>query len=515
MSDRQIYIPPSVERSIEQRDRTQSLLSPSGWITDYFEGGASKSGEVVTEDRALKHTTIYACIKLLAETVAQLPIKLYRKDADGEQVEQIVDHPVADLLDEPNRFQSTFELFELLMAHAAGWGNGYLHTERNVLGEVIAIVPMHPSRIEPVVDGREVVYLYQADDGGRAKIPARNVIHIRALGTDILKGISPIRAHAEAIGAAIAAVKFGGGFFGGNATLGGVLEVPDTLNDEARMRLRRSWEALKGQGYAGTAVLEEGLKYTPIGIPPEESQFVQTRQLSRSELAAIWSIPPHMIGDLGNTAYNNIAEQSLHFMRHTMTPWVRKIEERLDRVLLSTEERRGGFYIKMRMQALLRGTPKDRFDTYRTAITTGWMSRNEARVMEDMNPIDGLDEVLVPLNMIGNDALESVQSDEEEQSQRVDLRPLMDATARRMAKYLTVHVRKAFHRGGLEGVMEWVDDPATRSNLARELDPFEQAMGTRGLIDRFDASRIIQSVDMDEGTLDRVHADIVDWFEEQ
>ena len=385
----------------------------------------------VTPESAETLSAVYAAIGLLSETVAQLPLNLHERTDNGSKIASA--HPLNDLVSgSPNEENTSFVWRETVQAAVLGFGNGYSYISRGKSsGMPKAIELLDPANTRPARDGKGKLIYITTINGKEFVIPAADILHIPARTRDGITGISPIRAHAETIGLGIAATKFGAEFFGNGASLGGVLEVEKGLGKEAKQALKDSWEKLKAGGYQGVAVLEEGLKYRRIGIPPNEAQFLETRRFQVSEVARIFNIPPHMLRDLEKSSFSNISEQSIEFMRYSMTPWVIKWEQELNRKLLTREDR-AKYYFKFNINGLLRGTQQQRYESYQTGILTGFLSRNEARQYEDINTIEGLDEYLIPLNM----APEGQEQEEPEADPSRALNPVSKRAAEALSNWL-------------------------------------------------------------------------------
>lgn len=389
----------------------------------------------VTPESAETLSAVYAAIGLLSETVAQLPLNLYERTETGSKIAAA--HPLNDLVSgSPNEENTSFVWRETMQAGTLGFGNGYSYISRGQsTGMPKAIELLDPSNTRPARDARGKLVYVTTINGKDYTVPASDVLHVPARTRDGITGISPIRAHAETIGLGIAATKFGAEFFGNGASLGGVLEVEKGLGKDAKQALKTSWEKLKAGGYQGVAVLEEGLKYRRIGIPPNEAQFLETRRFQVSEVARIFNIPPHMLRDLEKSSFSNISEQSIEFMRYSMTPWVIKWEQELNRKLL-TQQDRVKYYFKFNINGLLRGTQKDRYESYQTGINSGFLSRNEARQYEDFNTVEGLDDYLVPLNMSPAGQEPEEESPKEENSLRA-LYPVANRSAEALGNWFS------------------------------------------------------------------------------
>jgi HK97 family phage portal protein len=356
--------------------------------------GGTTSGKPVNEHTAMQMTAVYSCVRILAEAVAGLPLHLYKYTASGGK-EKALSHPLYFLLhDEPNPEMSSFVFRETLMTHLLLWGNAYAQIIRNGKGEVIALYPLMPNRMRVDRDSKgELYYSYTrysdeapAINGMTVTLRPSDVLHIPGLGFDGLVGYSPIAMAKNAIGLAMATEEYGAKFFANGAAPGGVLEHPGTIKDP--QKVKESWNmAYQGSSNAHrVAVLEEGMKYQPIGISPEQAQFLETRKFQINEIARIFRIPPHMIGDLEKSSFSNIEQQSLEFVKYTLDPWVIRWEQAISRSLLRTDEKKL-LFAKFNVDGLLRGDYTSRMNGYAIGIQNGFMCPNDARALEDMDLI--------------------------------------------------------------------------------------------------------------------------------
>ena len=390
----------------KSRDHPKDATTGSAY---HFFMGNSTSGKAVTERSAMQMTAVYSCVRILAEAIAGLPLQLYKYTDTGGK-EKAIEHPLYLLLhDEPNPEMTSFIFRETLMTHLLLWGNAYAQIIRNGKNEVLSLYPLMPNRM--TVDRDEHGRLYysyqmQTDDGagmkqGTVVLSPQDVLHIPGLGFDGLVGYSPIAMAKNAIGLAIATEEYGSKFFANGATPGAVLEHPGLIKDPEKVR--ESWNAaFRGSGNANkVAVLEEGMKYTPISIAPEQAQFLETRKFQIDEIARIFRVPPHMIGDLEKSSFNNIEQQSLEFVKYTLDPWVCRWEQAMNRSLLSEKEK-SGYFIKFNVDGLLRGDYQSRMNGYAVGRQNGWLSANDIRELENMDQIpdeDGGNLYLVNGNM--------------------------------------------------------------------------------------------------------------------
>ena len=420
------------------RSRDKPTDRTAGSSYSFFLGGTA-SGKYVTERSAMQMTAVYCCVRILSEAVASLPLQFYRYTDDGGK-EKAVEHPLYFLLhDEPNPEMTSFIFRETLMTHLLLWGNAYSQIIRNGKGEVVALYPLMPDRMKVDRDEHGRLYyeytVYDSDDvdgrkgtnkvGRTVRLQPHDVLHIPGLGFDGLVGYSPIAMAKNAIGLAIATEEYGSKFFANGAAPSGVLEHPGTIKDPSKVR--ESWQAtFGGSGNANKiAVLEEGMKYTPISISPEQAQFLETRKFQIDEIARIFRVPPHMIGDLEKSSFNNIEQQSLEFVKYTLDPWVSRWEQAMVRALLTPDEKKKYFF-KFNVDGLLRGDYQSRMNGYATARQNGWMSANDIRELENLDRIpaeQGGDLYLINGNMTkledagifaaGNNGKEEGDSDEE------------------------------------------------------------------------------------------------------
>lgn len=391
----------------KSRDKPENKVISGGYS---FLMGSSTAGKNVTERSAMQMTAVYSCVRILAEAVAGLPLHLYRYKEDNGK-EKAIDHSLYRLLhDEPNPEMSSFVFRETLMTHLLLWGNAYAQIIRNGKGEVIALYPLMPNRMTVNRDENGQLYyeyssasdIMNSNSSKTVVLMPRDVLHIPGLGFDGLVGYSPIAMAKNAIGMAIACEEYGAKFFANGAAPSGVLEHPGTIKDPKKVR--EAWQSqFGGSSNAGkVAVLEEGMKYTAISISPEQAQFLETRKFQINEIARIFRIPPHMVGDLEKSSFSNIEQQSLEFVKYTLDPWVIRWEQSLMRALLSNDEKKECF-IKFNLEGLLRGDYESRMKGYSIGRQNGWMSANDIRELENLDrisPLDGGDLYLVNGNML-------------------------------------------------------------------------------------------------------------------
>ena len=373
----------------KSRDKPKNTLS--GTLQYYF--GRSVAGQTVNQRTAMQVTAVYACVRILAESIAGLPLHVYRYKDKGK--EMVVDHPLYPLLhDEPNPEMTSFIFRETLMGHLLLYGNAYAQIIRDGYGRGKWLYPLLPDKMDVRRDDAgQLVYTYirYLDEFGRrqrfeeVKLRPDQVLHIPGLGYDGLIGYSPIAMAKNAIGMSMAAEEYGSTFFANGATPSGLLEHPGVVKDPEK--LRQSWHAqFSGKNSHNVAVLEEGMTYKPMSISPNEAQFLETRKFQIDEIARIFRVPPHMVGDLDKSSFSNIEQQSLEFVKYTLNPWVIRWEQSMQKALLLPGEK-GHYFIKFNVDGLLRGDYQSRMNGYAIGRQNGWLSANDIREMENLNPI--------------------------------------------------------------------------------------------------------------------------------
>ncbi len=395
--------------------------------------------KMINEKTAMEYTALYACVRILSETLAYLPLILYeRLEPRGKR--RASEHPLHNVLhNEANPYMSSFVWRELMQQHLATWGNAYAQIDR-VGPRIESLWPLRPDRIEIEFTKREPYYIYTMDDGQKFKIKNHEMLHIKGPGYDGYKGYSPVGMHRQAIGMGLSVEEYGARFFASGGKPGGVIKHPGRLKEEGRDNLRESWQKMHAglKNQHKVAILEEGMEYQQIGIPPEDAQFLKTREFQLQEMARIYRIPLHMLADLGRVTYNNIEHMGIDFVVHTMGPWLKRWEQELTTKLLTTTERKK-YFPEFLVEGLLRGDTQTRFAAYSTARQWGWMSADDVRELENMNPLpdDQGETYLVPMNMISADEVkdrepaENVPQQPEKKSTEVRARTNRDKLAKR------------------------------------------------------------------------------------
>lgn len=395
----------------KNRDGPKETRNQSQQMKDFIKGvdvdnqlGNCNSGVRVDEESSMRTSAVYACVKILAETVASLPLHLYKKGTNGKN-EFADQHPLFSCLYEtPNDEMTSFEFREIMMTSLLLYGNAYARIIRKQghVTELWYLKPQYMTVERDTITGK-IKYTYSDDITNKTYVYKPNqIFHIKGLSIDGVKGLSPIAQAREAVGLSLATEEYGAKFFGNGARPGGVLEHPGILKDPEK--LRESWN----QVYQGTrnshkvAVLEEGMKYHSIGIAPEDAQFLETRKYQVNEICRIFRVPPHLVGDLERATFSNIEHQSIEFVQHTIRPWIVRWEQAIARALLSAEERTI-YFARFNVDGLLRGDYKSRMEGYAVGRQNGWLSTNDIRKLEDLPLVAtelGGDDYLVNGNMI-------------------------------------------------------------------------------------------------------------------
>lgn len=349
----------------------------------------------ISEESSLSLSAVWACVRILSETVGILPIHLYKRTPKGR--ERQYDHACHHVMQTPNSFSTRFDLMHHLMISCALWGNGYVRIFRDKAFRPVRLKFLHPATVEPVLTDNDNLF-YRLNSG--EMVPSDDMIHLRGLSTNGYKGKSPIAVHRDNLCLTQAAQEYGDRFFNQGGNMSGVFKYPSTLKPESYQRLKKDLMA-QSVGLHNAHIpllLEGGMTYERISIPPEDAQFIATRKFQKTEIATIYGVPPHMIADLERATNNNIEHQGMEFVTYCLMPYLVRIEEELNRKMLRSDEF-GDYYFLFGVNGLLRGDAKTRSEYYKNMNFIGAMSANEVRGLEDMNEYDGGDEYFVQMNM--------------------------------------------------------------------------------------------------------------------
>lgn len=394
------------KRASPENPRT-SLSDPASWLWDAFGASKNASGVSVNERSAMKLSAVFACVRVLAESVGSLPIGFYERIGENGK-RSAREHYLYNLLrSKPNPEMNAITFKETLQAHAVSWGGGFAEIQFNGRGEPVALWPLMPdvTRVERI-NGRKWV-ITSLPDGQKVALPSEKVLHVPGLGFDGLNGYSVVRLAAQSIGLALATEEYGAAFFGRGAKPSGVLEHPGKPGPETVTKLREAFTEIHGglSNAHRVAILTDGMKFNSISVPNEDAQFLETRKFQVSDIARWFRVPPHMIGDLERSTNNNIEHQGMEFVTHTLQPWLVRWEQAINGTLLLPSQSMK-YFAEFNMDAMLRGDSAARGEFYTKLFQIGALSQNDIRAKENENPIDGGDKYFVPLNMLPTDMVE-------------------------------------------------------------------------------------------------------------
>lgn len=377
-----------------------SLSNPAGWLLDYFGAGPTDAGVAVSEQSSMRTSAVYACVTLIAKTIGSLPLKVYRRRNNGDSVEVPDSLPYYLLHDEPNPVMTSCVWREFLAANMLLGGNAYAVIGRNQANQAIDLFPVHARAVTPErVDGRNR-YLVRLADKSTETIDQSDMLHIPGLGYDGLKGQSVITwAARQAVGLALATEQHGSRLFSNGARLGVVLKHPKNLSKPAADRLAVQFDQQHAglSNVARTLILEEGIDVSNVSMTSEDAQFLETRRFQVEDIARFFGVPPHMIGHTEKTSSwgTGVEQQTLGFLIFTLLPWLTRMEQEFNRKLFP----RSPFYAQFKVQGLMRGDSKARSDYYASGHQNGWLTTNEIRKAEDLEPVPGGDTLFVQTNL--------------------------------------------------------------------------------------------------------------------
>lgn len=416
------------------------------WYTSA--GGMSAAGVRVSPEQAMRLTVVYACVRVLSETIAQLPLILYRRLDRGK--ERATDHPLFRLIGrQPNEMQTSFEYREMMQGHLSLRGNGF--SEILYKGsKVVGLKPYHPDlvRVEDVPGGY-VYYVRDTVSTPERRLYPDEVLHLRGLTQKGVMGLNPIETERDAIGFSLAAQDHGSRFYRNGAMFPGWIEHPTNFKDrEARAKYMADFQAsVTGANKFSSPVMEYGMKYHEVSIKHTDAQYLETRKHEDVGLARMFRMPPHKVGILDRATNNNIEHQGIEFVSDTMMPWGVRWEQRLNASLLTKDEQEEYFF-EFLFDGLLRGDASARSDYYNKGVQDGWLTRNEVRELENRNPLPGLDEPLEPLNM--------ARASEPRQDKNQRERALNLAAAQRVLRKEQAFLqRAAFVEGAMDKIREF------------------------------------------------------------
>jgi HK97 family phage portal protein len=369
-----------------------------GWPSGLF-GAPSKSGVHVTEESALNYATVYTCVRIISETVATLPKQLYRDTGDSR--DQAKDHYLYQILKHtPNPHQTAVQFWETYCGHMDLWGNGYALLDWNGAGRLRAMYNLHPGMVAPVLRRGVLSYDITSKETGQVQnFPWWAVMHTPLFGTDGLSGLSPIGLLRESIGLSMAAQEYASRFYSNNAQPGIVLESAANLKPEDREQLRKEWKSIHAglKGAHETGVLSGGLSIKVVGIPQKDAQFLESRSFQRTELYGAYRMPAHMAGDLTHATFTNIEHQDIAFGKHCISPHCSRIEAAIKRSILWNDP---DLYFEFNLDGLMRGDLLSRADASTKLVTSGQLTPNEARKLDNRKALPGGDELYMQQQMM-------------------------------------------------------------------------------------------------------------------
>lgn len=380
---------------VRSEDATASDRAARFWGWDLFGTQNSTAGVIVNEDSAKNVAAVFAAVSIISGAIGTMPLLVYRSKGKGQGKELAEGDPILRLLlAEPNPLMTAAVFRETMQANNLLWGNAYAEIEWSKSHVPLAFWPIHPGRVVPKFDGRRLTY-HIRNEGAEVVIQPENMLHIPGLGNGII-GESVISHARTSIGLSIAADEFGAGFFGNSAIPSILLSYPGVLKPEAKENLRNSWiQRFSGPRHAQRpAILEEGLKIEKISIPPEDAQFLQTRQHQIKDIANWFQIPSHMICGDEKPSYASVEQRFQEFVQLTLNRHMSKWEQEINRKVLEIPST----FCRFDTGILLRGDTKTRYEANKIAIESGWKSRQEVREEENLNPAEGLDVFLQPMN---------------------------------------------------------------------------------------------------------------------
>jgi len=386
--------------------RTTSVSNPASWLSGLGDFVGSKAGIRVTPESAMAFIAVYASVKLLAESVAQLPCHLYRRKDKAGNREKATDHSLYDKLNyAPNSWMTAFDYHEYQQGALGLRGNSIAYLERRPSGEIEQIIPINPAQVNVKVgsDRRPVFGLL---DERQMNVPFSNIHHIAAFKTNAYWGLSPIQAGREGIGLALATEQHASQVFANGTHLKGALErewmqgaksLDRDQVDQLKMQWRKMYRGLDAS--EDIAILQDGFKFKSISMSNEDAQLLASRVHGINEVARLYNIPPHMIQSLDKATFSNIESQALQYVMYSLMPWLKRHEAAMMRDLLTADERKQ-YYIEFNVSGLLRGDMATRFNSYAQGRQWGWLSVNDIRRLENLTPIKDGDIYLQPMNMV-------------------------------------------------------------------------------------------------------------------
>ena len=454
------------EKRASLENPSTSLSDPSSFI---FGAHPSATGVMVSPDNATQIVAFWSAVNTISDTLAELPLKLVRNRLDGS-TETVNKHSALSVLRNPNPMMVPITFRSACQSHTLTHGNSYAYIIRNSLGNPVELWPLHPSETTSKIVNRKL-YFDTMLDIGATRLSAEDVIHIPALTRNGVDGMSIVAEQREMLGGAIAQQNFASKFFNNGAKPSGLLSYPGKVRDPDKIK-RALQAATGGENAHSMMVLDNDARFTPFSIPPEDAQFLQTREFSVDEIGRMFRLPLHFLNKMGQATFNNLEMMGTHFVQYTMMPWIIRHEQEYTRKLLKPGEIERGLRFKFNVSALIRGDIKTRSEVYAKAVQFGWMTRNEVRALEDQNPLDGLDDPLIPMNLKNINEPEpepqpepepepeeptdddtETDTDDDAEGNRHYL--VLTAAATRLANKEAIAVKRLFKRKDMDGIAEF------------------------------------------------------------
>lgn len=401
-------------------DPTSNLADPATWMWEAFGSGTSHAGVSVNERTALNYSAFWACVRYLANAIAMPPLKVYRRDGDRREPDRM--HRNWTLLhDRPNPMMSSFQFRQVAQSHLMTWGNFYAEREVNGRNETVALWPLRPDRVRIVIQSNEKFLAYEMKDGGLETLAPGRYLHVAGLGYDGVMGYSPVAMIRQSIGLGMAAEEYGARFYGAGGRVPYIVTTPESFTPERRERFRKAWETAQGGAGDGlkrshrVAILDEGMQVHTIGMPHDDSQFLETRRFQVEEMARVNGVPQHKIQSLEKADFSNIEQQAIEAVQDAVMPWAINWEQQLNWELFKEGER-ASWYCEFELDVLLRGDAKSRAETLKIKREWGIINADEWRQLDNQNPLpDGLGQkYLVPLNMVDAANMEALSQSQDE-----------------------------------------------------------------------------------------------------
>ena len=363
------------------------------WTNLFFSRKTASGITISTNEKAMQCSAVYACVRVLAEAVASLPLFIYRRNENNSR--EIATHHYLNYIlhDRPNEFQTSYEFRETMLEHLSLRGNFYAYKEVNDGGQIVNLIPLNPTNIKVTSNNQTIIYEYTDDAGKINYWTSKEIWHVKGISNDGIVGYAPITIAREQIGLALKMEEHGARVFSNYARPSGILSTPGKLSENAAERLRKSWyQSQGGENVHKVAVVEEGLTWTSIGYSNEDSQFLESRNFQIEDIARIFKVPSILINHSDKAAtYASVEQQMLSFVIHSLRPWLVRIEQSINKNLLTDTEKKQGYFAEHKLEGLLRGDIKSRYDAYAIGRQNGWLSANEIRELENLNPIEGGD----------------------------------------------------------------------------------------------------------------------------